>query len=202
MAGSVSVYHLACGERWVAKSRLWMANGAISPFPSSPMDRAHPLLTLITSSSPARPVSTSPSPSSHSHSPFRYVHLHSHPVANHCPPLPDETDLARPSPHTPSHHHRNHSLHPSPSSRPHTPLTGRPSPFLPQTALNFSSAHPRTLPLPYARPRGLRISRLLRSWLPIILYALTSLSFVVAIACFRTELFTGEPISPSSPRRA
>ena len=182
-----------------------MVNGAISLFPMD-RDRGHPLLTLITSSSPARPVSTSPSPSSHSHSPFRYVHLHSHPPppsipdANQSPPLHDETDLARPSTRTASHyHHRNHSLHPPPSSRPHPPLTGRPSPFLPQTAPNFLSAHPRTLPSPYARPRGLRISRLLRSWLPIILYALTSLSFVVAIACFRTELFTGEPISPSSP---
>ncbi|KAF8897366.1 hypothetical protein BD779DRAFT_1667358 [Infundibulicybe gibba] len=41
----------------------------------------------------------------------------------------------------------------------------------------------------YTRPRGLRIANLLRSWLPLILYAFTSLSFVFAIALYRDQVF-------------
>ncbi|EKM80208.1 hypothetical protein AGABI1DRAFT_73178 [Agaricus bisporus var. burnettii JB137-S8] len=57
--------------------------------------------------------------------------------------------------------------------------------------------HPRpTLPparapanTPYTRPRSLRISKLARSWLPIILYAFTSIAFVVAFTLYKSELF-------------
>ncbi|THU81831.1 hypothetical protein K435DRAFT_618766, partial [Dendrothele bispora CBS 962.96] len=41
----------------------------------------------------------------------------------------------------------------------------------------------------YKRPRGLRICNLLKSWSPVIAYALTSLAFLVAIAFYKTELF-------------
>ncbi|GAW01908.1 Golgi apparatus membrane protein tvp38 [Lentinula edodes] len=42
----------------------------------------------------------------------------------------------------------------------------------------------------YIRPRGLRITNLIRPWLPIILYALTSLIFLIAIAFYKAELFS------------
>ncbi|KIY49542.1 hypothetical protein FISHEDRAFT_31619, partial [Fistulina hepatica ATCC 64428] len=42
----------------------------------------------------------------------------------------------------------------------------------------------------YSRPRGLRIANLLRAWLPLIMYALTSLIFVVGIAFYKDELFS------------
>ncbi|KAF8631187.1 hypothetical protein AX15_002521 [Amanita polypyramis BW_CC] len=42
---------------------------------------------------------------------------------------------------------------------------------------------------PYTRPRGLRISNLLRSWLPLISYLATSFGFLVAIALYRDQVF-------------
>lgn len=42
----------------------------------------------------------------------------------------------------------------------------------------------------YSRSFTSRIFRVLKPWLPLILYAITSLGFVVAIAFYRTELFT------------
>lgn len=49
-----------------------------------------------------------------------------------------------------------------------------------------------TAPIPsYTRPRGLRITNLLKPWIPIILYALTSLTFLVAISFWKVEVFEG-----------
>ncbi|KAK0453323.1 hypothetical protein EV421DRAFT_670736 [Armillaria borealis] len=42
----------------------------------------------------------------------------------------------------------------------------------------------------YTRPRGLRIANLLKPWVPIILYGITSLAFVFAIALYKTEVFS------------
>ncbi|KAJ7179286.1 hypothetical protein C8R46DRAFT_1073240 [Mycena filopes] len=51
--------------------------------------------------------------------------------------------------------------------------------------------HHHTRPAaPYSRPRGLRIANLLRPWLPLIMYALSSLIFVVAIAFFKNQVFS------------
>lgn len=47
----------------------------------------------------------------------------------------------------------------------------------------------------YTRPRGLRITNLFKPWIPIILYAITSLGFLAAIAFWKTEVFEGEPRS-------
>ncbi|PSR73647.1 hypothetical protein PHLCEN_2v10566 [Hermanssonia centrifuga] len=43
----------------------------------------------------------------------------------------------------------------------------------------------------YTRPRGLRITNLFKPWIPIILYAITSLGFLAAIAFWKTEVFEG-----------
>jgi len=43
----------------------------------------------------------------------------------------------------------------------------------------------------YIRPRGLRISNLIKPWIPLILYGITSLGFLVAIAFWKNEVFQG-----------
>ncbi|KAH8106226.1 hypothetical protein BXZ70DRAFT_918742 [Cristinia sonorae] len=41
----------------------------------------------------------------------------------------------------------------------------------------------------YSRPRGLRIANLLRPWIPVILYAMTTFGFLLAIAFWKAEVF-------------
>lgn len=85
----------------------------------------------------------------------------------------------------------NHPL--SPQSRalsshqpPSSPLPSRcPSPLLVPNHIRSRSSSQL-----YTRPRGLRISNLLKPWIPLILYGLTSLAFIVAIAFWKTEVFT------------
>ncbi|KAI0080761.1 hypothetical protein K474DRAFT_1571389, partial [Panus rudis PR-1116 ss-1] len=43
----------------------------------------------------------------------------------------------------------------------------------------------------YTRPRGLRIANLLKPWIPIILYAITTLGFLLAVSLWKSEVFTG-----------
>ncbi|TFK43357.1 hypothetical protein BDQ12DRAFT_709155 [Crucibulum laeve] len=163
-----------------------------------------PSLDLISLSAPTRPVSTSPSPTHcQSQSPFHYVQF----TPNF--PEPDEkaTPLAgsdmkqQPSPPTPHSYPRQHmpSVHSNATqtSYPNVPRSARshhfsslppaPSPYSrPSGPLNTSSYRAST----YTRPRGLRILNLVKPWIPLILYALTSLAFVVAIALYRTEVFS------------
>lgn len=47
--------------------------------------------------------------------------------------------------------------------------------------------------------RRLRLAHTLQPWLPLILYALTSLGFVVAIAWYKAELFESEPLFYHEP---
>lgn len=161
-----------------------------------PYNRPPPSLNLISSSAPAQPVSTSPSPSHrHSQSPFRYV-KDSQPMNEKA--TFDETPLSNIS-NEKRHQPRVGSsrLHPSPSPTPtpvsaphfqgHLPSISRqPSPFLrsPSPLLISSQL--------YTRPRGLRISNLIKPWIPLILYGITSLGFLVAIAFWKNEVFQGE----------
>lgn len=63
------------------------------------------------------------------------------------------------------------------------------SPFLATSPHAVSSW---TAPTPaYARPRGLRIANLLKPWIPIILYAVTSLGFVAALSFWKVQVFQG-----------
>ena len=48
---------------------------------------------------------------------------------------------------------------------------------------------PAPIPIPPIRSRSFQIFRTLKPWLPLILYALTTLGFVTAVAFYRTELF-------------
>jgi hypothetical protein len=115
--------------------------------------------------------------------------LHQHPqLSSHRPPPPPSSSPS-PSPSSSPFSHR--SARPnSPSSR----LTGRSSPcFLrqPPAPLLFPS-HTRTHSgSSYTRPRALRLANLVRPWLPVILYAMTSIGFLIAIAFWKTEVFTG-----------
>ncbi|KAI0786350.1 hypothetical protein C8Q75DRAFT_721171 [Abortiporus biennis] len=43
----------------------------------------------------------------------------------------------------------------------------------------------------YVRPRSIRIANLLKPWIPIILYAISSLGFLVAISLWKEEVFQG-----------
>ncbi|KIM91034.1 hypothetical protein PILCRDRAFT_811550 [Piloderma croceum F 1598] len=160
-------------------------------------NRPPPSLGLISSSSPARPVSTSPSPTHrHSQSPFRYV-KESQTMSEK--PTPDDTPLSvisdekqhfrHPPRVGPSRHYS-----PSPSSLPVggsdsqgllSPIPRYPSPF-------SRSSPPLLIPSQlYTRPRALRISNLVKPWIPLILYGITSLGFLVAIAFWKTEVFQG-----------
>ncbi|KAJ7047531.1 hypothetical protein C8F04DRAFT_1022333 [Mycena alexandri] len=125
---------------------------------------------LLSLSAPARPVATDASIASPSRSPFRYVHF---------PDLSEKTA-------TPLADIAFDRVVASSSARyPASPL--RPAhPIAPSSPA--SHHHPRPA-ASYSRPRGLRIA-LLRPWAPLIMYALSSLVFVVAIAFFKTQVFS------------
>ncbi|KAI0771886.1 hypothetical protein BD413DRAFT_475053 [Trametes elegans] len=67
-------------------------------------------------------------------------------------------------------------------------------PFSPAPCPIASSwASPVSLPSssPYTRPRGLRIANLLKPWIPIILYIITTLGFLAAVSFWKVEVFQG-----------
>lgn len=49
---------------------------------------------------------------------------------------------------------------------------------------------------PYTRPRALRIANLLKPWIPIILYVMTTLGFLAAVSFWKVEVFEGKPLAP------
>ncbi|EPQ59565.1 hypothetical protein GLOTRDRAFT_55687 [Gloeophyllum trabeum ATCC 11539] len=111
--------------------------------------------------------------------PLRTPATASHPLYTHDEKTPVEPSFAshsafpsRPhSPHAPSH----------PSSHyPRSPHHGAPLILVPTRS-----------PSTYTRPHGRRIHNLIKPWLPLILYAITSLAFVVAISFWKTEVFNG-----------
>ncbi|EJF62954.1 hypothetical protein DICSQDRAFT_83731 [Dichomitus squalens LYAD-421 SS1] len=53
-----------------------------------------------------------------------------------------------------------------------------------------ASYHPSVSPS-YARPRSLRIVNLLKPWIPIIVYIMTTLGFLVAVSFWKVEVFQG-----------
>ncbi|KAJ3909258.1 hypothetical protein F5879DRAFT_132350 [Lentinula edodes] len=137
-----------------------------------------PVLILATSSETPRPFSTSPSPHHQSQSPFGYLHS---------PECMNEKAI---SSSDASSEDKLRSPRAGPSVRPqHQSFSRGPS---------HISTQPAILPIQrlpcqsqsYIRPRGLRITNLIRPWLPIILYALTSLIFLIAIAFYKAELFS------------
>ncbi|KAJ3756785.1 hypothetical protein EV360DRAFT_84647 [Lentinula raphanica] len=136
----------------------------------------HLRISIPTSSTPStlsRPISPSLSPSSQTQSP----NAHS----------PGRTSEKAIFPHNISFERDSRFLSAGPSRsspnqsfcRGHSPISNQ-SMFL---------RNPRSLSSQY-NTRRLRIANLLRPWLPIILYALTSLVFLIAIAFYKAELFS------------
>jgi len=162
-----------------------------------------PSLHLVTSPTPAQPISTRVQNHKQSESPFRYLSERLADLSEK-----DQTPLAdissssgrrassnsrathrsspsssRSSTPVPSHH-RTHSRQLSQQTRPTAPTPqptnadngrGRPPRRIGQLESHFSSS----------------LSARLQPWIPIILYGISSLGFVVAIAFWRTEIFQG-----------
>ena len=79
-----------------------------------------------------------------------------------------------------------HSSHPSHFSHSHSHSLSHNSTSHPYSVSTRTASSPA-----YTRPRGLRIANLLKPWIPIILYAITSLGFVAAISLWKAEVFEG-----------
>ncbi|KAI0676890.1 hypothetical protein C8Q78DRAFT_960662 [Trametes maxima] len=82
--------------------------------------------------------------------------------------------------------------------RANRPSHPRPVPLLPPFSpapcpIASSWASPASLPssTTYTRPRGLRIANLLKPWIPIILYVMTTLGFLAAVSFWKVEVFQG-----------
>ncbi|PCH41412.1 hypothetical protein WOLCODRAFT_137380 [Wolfiporia cocos MD-104 SS10] len=102
-------------------------------------------------------------------------------AAEPCPCHCAYSQIVPPSSSTPSRSSLSHSS--SPHTRPSPPFLATSSPL---------SASSWTAPTPaYTRPRGLRIANLLKPWIPVILYAATSLGFLAAISFWKVQVFQG-----------
>ena len=144
--------------------------------------RAPPSL-LISTSVPARPLPSSSDHHSPSNSPFRYVHIQEkqqHPLAV----AADDVD------HPLSGSSRLAGSPTSPCSP--LPLKDDAPPPSPPVRLPALPALPPPLPSqPRGRPQGFRIPDRLKPWLGIGSWAVTSIGFLLAIAFWKNEVFTG-----------
>ena len=166
-----------------------------------------PSLHLVSNPTPAQPISTRVQNHKHSESPFRY--LTERLVNEQVFSEKDQTPLAdvssssagrrassnsramhRTSPSTsrsptpaPSQH-RAHSKQPSQPARPTAP-----NPLL--TTADNGRGRPFRRVGQLERSRWCLLATRLQPWIPVILYAVSSLGFVVAIAFWRTEIFQG-----------
>jgi hypothetical protein len=165
-----------------------------------------PSLHLVSSPTPAQPISTRVQNHKQSESPFRYLNerVAGEQVFNE----KDQTPLAdissssgrrassisrathrsspsnsRSSTPAPSHH-RKHTKQPSQHVRPAAPA---PPPTTPDTG----RGRPPRRVVQLERSIRSSMSARLKPWIPIILYVISSLGFVVAIAFWRSEIFQG-----------
>ncbi|KAI0829473.1 hypothetical protein BC628DRAFT_1315049 [Trametes gibbosa] len=74
--------------------------------------------------------------------------------------------------------------HPRPASL-QPPFSPAPCPI----ASSWASSTTLSTSSPYTRPRGLRIANLLKPWIPIILYVMTTLGFLAAVSFWKVEVF-------------
>jgi len=165
-----------------------------------------PSLHLVSSPTPAQPISTRVQNHKQSESPFRYLNerLASEQVFNE----KDQTPLAdissssgrrassisrathrsspsnsRSSTPAPSHH-RKHSKQSNQNASPTTPAP-------PSTSADTGRGRPSRRPGQLERSLRSPLSARLKPWMPVILYVISSLAFVVAIAFWRSEVFQG-----------
>ena len=118
------------------------------------------------------------------------------------PPSLDLVSFASPKPSanskvadekTPPPASGNHWQYPSPTPQwsPYfSPDTARPFPPPRSQFIRQPAPIPIHPSRSYSRSSPLQIFGVLKPWLPLILYAITSLGFIIAIAFYRTELFT------------
>ncbi|KAF8528905.1 hypothetical protein BU17DRAFT_73159 [Hysterangium stoloniferum] len=152
------------------------------PQPSSSSHR--PPSLLISTSQPASPLSSSEQHHSPSKSPFRYVQLQQFQEK-----LPSELETSRPS---------------TPVDHPLSPSRVRPSPpiFPPQPSRHDTLLHyptprhalrqvPTFMPQYRSHPQPFHIPDRLKPWLGIGSWVITSIGFLLAIAFWKKEVFTG-----------
>lgn len=126
-----------------------------------------------------------------------YAHPMASPIASY--PFAQPTAYSQPSPidteKAALHQHYQQS---APSQL--YPTSGQPSQWRSQYPVSpkplsglshFNSRSASSSSIAYTRPRGLRIANILKPWIPIILYAITSLGFVAAISFWKAEVFQG-----------
>ena len=152
------------------------------------------------SSSPARlgqPPRNTPAPSSSTRPTSSKAPAYQAPQAQH-PRLWQEEVLFNEK--LDARHHPGHDIPLAPSIPPHSsrPATQPPSTprRIPTSHSSFSRSAASSSTAAYSRPRGLRIANLLRPWTPIILYAITSIGFLVAVAFWKAEVFQGASLTP------
>ncbi|KAG6911682.1 hypothetical protein DXG01_007932 [Tephrocybe rancida] len=167
------------------------------------MDTSRRPSTLkLSLSHPASPISSAPSSAHrHSQSPFRYMQLDPYPedLDEKSTPLADIQTNLRPhspgrqrcsSPSSPNRAGSGSQLRSNRTS-PQSPATPNQPPLLRQPPpLHRSNRTRSQISSTYTRPRGLRIANLIRPWIPIIMYIITSLAFVAAIALYKEEVFS------------
>lgn len=175
-----------------------------------------PSLHLVTSPTPAQPISTRVQNHKQSESPFRYLNeqLADGQVFNEKDQTP-LADISSSSARRASSHSRaTHRSSPS-SSRSSTPVPSRHHTHSNQPSQLARPTAPTPLLTTADHGRGRSIRRFgqsegsnwpslctrLKPWMPVILYGISSLGFVVAIAFWRTEIFQGMvPMAPPSSR--
>lgn len=128
---------------------------------------------------PAQPISTGPSNHTQSQSPFRYLNQRLEDLSEKGDtPL---TDVS--SRHTPAHRISRST------SRAATPI-----PFARQSPQCRSRA---PTPLLIPAPTAPTVLDRVKPWIPLILYGISSLGFVIAIAFWKSEVFQGTHENPS-----
>ena len=144
----------------------------------APSNRQPPSLDLLFTSTSLQPVASNPS-----QSPFRFVKEMDEKSSTH---LSDEKRAPASSSVGPSHYNNSPLAAPSPL----------PSPFLRAPSPLLIPSHRALGQTPtYVRPRGLRISNLMKPWIPLILYGMTSFGFLVAVAFWKNEVFESESLN-------
>ncbi|KAI0092760.1 hypothetical protein BDY19DRAFT_926005 [Irpex rosettiformis] len=125
-----------------------------------------------------------------------YAHPMASPIAPYSPLYPQsplvDVSLSEKA-NLQQHYQQSASVHSYPTS-------GQPSqwrsqypvcPETPSASSLYNSRSACSSSIAYTRPRGLRIANLLKPWIPIILYAVTTLGFVAAISFWKAEVFQG-----------
>ena len=92
------------------------------------------------------------------------------------------------------HHPRSSQLHQPFSPAPCPIASSWASPSISSASSSSSISHS------YTRPRGLRIANLIKPWIPIILYVITTLGFLAAVSFWKVEVFQGEHMRHSLHR--